>query len=265
MSHSVTIQTRTVTTGSPSAINTTFCRSWTGILKLAQVVPINRYYNNVNMAQILGAISVGLSGYALSQYNSTTIENLFFLLIATTFMISSFILVLSYLCSYTTESIISKTVFELLFHAIAFALLLAASVTLIQRVSNGYYKQDKLQLGASAVGIVIMSLEVDAINDQFLGSGDIFLMLMATAFMIGTAIFIISYIFSPVSEAIIGKTNYEIIYNSFALFFIMIASIVVLAQESQREFGRRMVSAILGIVDAILYAGNTAMAVKNKI
>ncbi|XP_008217154.2 uncharacterized protein LOC100677986 isoform X2 [Nasonia vitripennis] len=153
MSHSVTIQTRTVTTGSPSAINTTFCRSWTGILKLAQV----------------------------------------------------------------------------------------------------------------AVGIVIMSLEVDAINDQFLRSGDIFLMLMATAFMIGTAIFIISYIFSPVSEAIIGKTNYEIIYNSFALFFIMIASIVVLAQESQREFGRRMVSAILGIVDAILYAGNTAMAVKNKI
>ncbi|XP_003424504.1 uncharacterized protein LOC100677986 isoform X1 [Nasonia vitripennis] len=140
MSHSVTIQTRTVTTGSPSAINTTFCRSWTGILKLAQV--------------ILGAISVGLSGYSLSQYNSTTTENLFFLMIATTFMISSFILVLSYLCSYTTESIISKTVFELLFHAIAFALLLAASVTLIQRVSNGYYKQDKLQLGASICGLI---------------------------------------------------------------------------------------------------------------
>lgn len=59
-----------------------------------------------------------------------------------------------------------------------------------------------------AVGIIIMSLEVDAINEQFLGSGDIFLMLVATSFMIGTAIFIISYIFSPVSEAIIGKTNY---------------------------------------------------------
>ncbi|XP_011497505.1 PREDICTED: uncharacterized protein LOC105361901 isoform X2 [Ceratosolen solmsi marchali] len=153
MSHSVTIQTRTVTTGSPSAINTTFCRSWTGILKLAQVV----------------------------------------------------------------------------------------------------------------VGLVIMSLEVDAINESFLSSGDTFLMLVATAFMIGTAIFIISYVFSPVSEAIIGKTNYEIIYNSFALFFILIASIVVLAQETNQGLGRRMVAAILGIIDAILYAGNTALAVRNKL
>jgi hypothetical protein len=58
-----------------------------------------------------------------------------------------------------------------------------------------------------------MSLEVDAINESFLSSGDTFLMLVATAFMIGTAIFIISYVFSPVSEAIIGKTNYVSINN----------------------------------------------------
>ncbi|XP_011497499.1 PREDICTED: uncharacterized protein LOC105361901 isoform X1 [Ceratosolen solmsi marchali] len=150
MSHSVTIQTRTVTTGSPSAINTTFCRSWTGILKLAQVA--------------LGIVSVGLSGYVISHYfgGQTVTENLFFILIATTFMIASFLLVLSCLCSYTTESIISKTIFELLFHAFAFALLLAASVTLLTKVTKGRYynrtESEKLEMGAAICGLINATL-----------------------------------------------------------------------------------------------------------
>ncbi|KAL7288809.1 uncharacterized protein LOC106658876 [Trichogramma pretiosum] len=110
-----------------------------------------------------------------------------------------------------------------------------------------------------------MSLEVDAINEVALTAGDTFLMLMATAFMIGTAIFIISYIFSPVSEAIIGKTFYEIIYNSCALFFLLIASITVIAQESNRAFGAKLASAILGLIDGILYALSLALAVKYKV
>ncbi|XP_058791518.1 uncharacterized protein LOC131664446 isoform X1 [Phymastichus coffea] len=145
MSHSVTIQTRTVTTGSPSAINTSFFRSWTGILKLAQV--------------ILGAVCVGLVGYYISHHSVNNrylggTEITFFMLIATTFMIATTILVLSCCCSYTTESIISKTVFELLYHAFGFALLLAASVTLLVNVSNNYY-YDKNQLTAACIcGII---------------------------------------------------------------------------------------------------------------
>ncbi|XP_014236284.1 uncharacterized protein LOC106658715 [Trichogramma pretiosum] len=146
MSHSVTIQTRTVTTGSPSVINTTFCRSWSGILKLCQV--------------ILGVISVGLVGYVISHYPGAYLpvtETLFFMLIATTFMIASFVLVLSYLCSYTTESIISKTIFELLYHAFAFALLLAASVTLLTKVTRGRYHRsdsEQLEMGAAICGLI---------------------------------------------------------------------------------------------------------------
>ena len=63
-----------------------------------------------------------------------------------------------------------------------------------------------------------MGLEVSCINDiYYMTAGDTFLMLMATSFMIGTAIFIISYVFSPVSEAIIGKTNYVSIVPYFVL------------------------------------------------
>ncbi|XP_014213758.1 uncharacterized protein LOC106643231 isoform X1 [Copidosoma floridanum] len=141
MSHSVTIQTRTVTTGSPSSINVGFCKSWAGLLKIAQV--------------ILGIISVVIVFYAINNtYNGhSTFENLFFLLVATSFMMTSLILVLSSLCSFTTESIITKTIFELLYHALGFALLLAASVTLLTR-SRRYYNAEKMELTASILSII---------------------------------------------------------------------------------------------------------------
>ncbi|XP_058791520.1 uncharacterized protein LOC131664446 isoform X2 [Phymastichus coffea] len=153
MSHSVTIQTRTVTTGSPSAINTSFFRSWTGILKLAQVVS----------------------------------------------------------------------------------------------------------------GLIVMSLLVSAINEQQLFSRDIFLMLMATSFMMGTGIFIISYVFSPISEPIIGKTNYELIYNGLASLLLLIGGIIVVNDASHRLNSELMMAAgVIGIIDAILYTVNFAWAIRLK-
>lgn len=62
----------------------------------------------------LGIVCVGISAhdfgqYSGYQYNTTT--RLFFLLMVTTFMIASFILLLSCLASLSTGSIISKTIY----------------------------------------------------------------------------------------------------------------------------------------------------------
>ncbi|XP_066599855.1 uncharacterized protein [Prorops nasuta] len=148
MSHSVTIRTQTVTTGSSSTvlINTGYVKTWSGILKFLQLA--------------LGAVSVGIVGNQSEYYlrHSNTSE-LFFLLIATTFMIGTFIILLSCLASLSTASILSKTIYELIYHSIAFGLLLAASLTLLVHVNN--YKSSRnyeLLLGASICGLVNSAL-----------------------------------------------------------------------------------------------------------
>ncbi|XP_011633928.1 uncharacterized protein LOC105425072 isoform X2 [Pogonomyrmex barbatus] len=135
MSHSVMIRTQTVTTNASTiVINTSYLKTWSGILKLLQLA--------------LGIVCVGIVG---NEFNNTyRKEELFFLLITTTFMIGTFILLLSCLTSLSTASIISKTIHELLYHSIAFGLLLAASLTLMVYVNN--YRRTynyELLLGAS--------------------------------------------------------------------------------------------------------------------
>ena len=55
------------------------------------------------------------------------------------------------------------------------------------------------------LGLLVMCFELSL---DYRLNWDTFLLLMATAFMIGTGIFVCSYIFSPVTEAIISKTIY---------------------------------------------------------
>lgn len=144
MSHSVTIRTQTVTTGHSSSaiiINTSYLKSWRGLLKLLQLA--------------LGIVCVGIVGHEFSRYGYHTTGELFFLLITTTFMIATFILLLSCLTSFSTESIITKTIYELLYHSIAFGLLLAASLTLLVQVQNARRtSQYELLLGAAICGLV---------------------------------------------------------------------------------------------------------------
>ncbi|XP_012269317.1 uncharacterized protein LOC105693766 [Athalia rosae] len=125
MSHSVTIRTTTTTTGGSTIIlNTSYLKTLPGILKLLEV--------------LLGIACVGIAGHDFNYYGSwNTTAKLFYLLMVTTFLIASFILLISCLASLSTGPIISKTIYEVIFHSIGFGLLLAASLTLLVEVNRG--------------------------------------------------------------------------------------------------------------------------------
>lgn len=125
MSHSVTI-TRTVTTSNTTStlvVNTGYLKTLPGLLKLAQLVTYPSFchyklYNfpthfivNINLfLQILGAVCVGLvAWYYSNRYDY--VPSLFFLLMATTFLIGTFCLLVSCLFSLSTGGIISKTIY----------------------------------------------------------------------------------------------------------------------------------------------------------
>ncbi|KYN39843.1 hypothetical protein ALC56_05610 [Trachymyrmex septentrionalis] len=124
MSRSMTIRSQTVVTRSTAiVINTGYLKSWSGFLKMLQLA--------------LGIVCIGIVGY---EFNSSIVSRntaeLFFLLITTTFMISTFILLLSYLASLYTAKTIPKTIYEFLYYAVAFGLILAASLTLLVNIHN---------------------------------------------------------------------------------------------------------------------------------
>jgi len=130
MSHSVTI-TRTVTssnTTSTLVLNTGYLRTCPGLLKLAEL--------------IIGAICVGIVAYHYDRRYSYATPDLFFLLMATAFLIGTFCLLISCLFSLSTGGIISKTIYELIYHTVAAILLLIASVYLLVKIQD--YKHTSL-------------------------------------------------------------------------------------------------------------------------
>lgn len=132
MSHSVTI-TRTVTssnTTSTLVLNTGYLKTCQGLLKLAQLVrnlENSRRRRNPCASwqkwfplQIIGAACVGIMAYNFHNgyvYGGT--EALFFLLMATSFLIGTFCLLISCLFSLSTGGIISKTIYVSFTHKIA--------------------------------------------------------------------------------------------------------------------------------------------------
>ncbi|XP_043791597.1 uncharacterized protein LOC122714374 [Apis laboriosa] len=146
MSHSVTIRTQTVTSSSTAVIiNTGYLRTWSGSFKLFEL--------------ILGIVCVGIVGHHISSQNYIYAAELFFFLMTTTFMIGTFILLLSCLASLSTSSIIAKTTYELLYHSIAFGLYLAASLTYIVHVSNmKRYNEYEVLMAAAICGLVNSAL-----------------------------------------------------------------------------------------------------------
>ncbi|KOC66584.1 hypothetical protein WH47_08977 [Habropoda laboriosa] len=138
MSQSVTIRTHTVTNSSTAVIiNTGYLKTLGGLLKLFQLA--------------LGVVCVAIIANYFGPYRQySNAAELFFLLMTTSFLIGTFILLLSCLTSPSTSTIIAKTIYELLYHSIAFGLYLAASLTFIIHVSNmkGYAHYDTLMAGA---------------------------------------------------------------------------------------------------------------------
>ncbi|XP_017780746.1 PREDICTED: uncharacterized protein LOC108565681 [Nicrophorus vespilloides] len=144
MSHTVTV-TRTTTTTTTSAIilNTGYMKTYPGILKLLQT--------------ILGIVVVGLLGHYHKTFYYT--HEIFFLLMAVTFLIATFLLLLSCLTSISTASIISKTSYEVIYHGAACIMYIAASIAFLVKVSDnrrsGSYEPD---MAAGSIGLAIAIL-----------------------------------------------------------------------------------------------------------
>jgi hypothetical protein len=125
MSHAVTITRTTTTTSGTSAliINTGYMKTIPGLLKLAQL--------------IIGGFCVFFVGWHFwdyARYNSNT--ELFFLCFAVAFFVGTFCLLVSCLVSLSTGGIISKTIYELVYHSVAFILYLIASILLLIKSSD---------------------------------------------------------------------------------------------------------------------------------
>ncbi|KAG5678289.1 hypothetical protein PVAND_007976 [Polypedilum vanderplanki] len=145
MSHAVTITRTTTTTTSTSAIviNSGYLKTIPGLLKLAEL--------------IIGSICTFLVAYnfwSYSRYSGGT--ELFFLCIAVACVVGTFCLLLSCLLSLSTGGIISKTIYEFIYHTTAFILYIVASILLI--VKNNNYQTSHPFMIAGILGIINSAL-----------------------------------------------------------------------------------------------------------
>lgn len=152
MSHTVTITRTTVSTsGNAVFVNTGYLCTLPGVLKLAQL--------------ILGACCVGVVSYYLDRENNRWYHSqkpeLFFLLIAVSFLIGTFCLLTSCLISLSSASMISKTIYEVIYHGLAFILYLCAGLTLLIEVNHeksSYRNEYDPYLAAAVMGLVLAGL-----------------------------------------------------------------------------------------------------------
>lgn len=123
MSHSVTITRTTTSTTNTSYIvlNTGYLKSFPGILKLFELVSwssqgdddLLQYYRTVYLeySQLVGVAIVTLMAINYGDYSYYRHQDLFHFLMATTFMIGTFCLLLACLTSLSTGGIIAKTIY----------------------------------------------------------------------------------------------------------------------------------------------------------
>ncbi|KAH8303177.1 uncharacterized protein [Drosophila kikkawai] len=142
MSHSVTITRTTTSTTNTSYIvlNTGYLKTFPGILKLFELII---------GAAIVGILAYNYQGYR--HYYSSGQQDLFHYLMATTFMIGTFCLLLACLTSLSTGGIIAKTIYELIYHSVAAILYLASSTFLLIRLRD--VKHDAYMV-AGVLGLV---------------------------------------------------------------------------------------------------------------
>ncbi|KAG5900502.1 hypothetical protein JTB14_010912 [Gonioctena quinquepunctata] len=148
VAHSNSYRTTTTTTTSAIIINTGYLKSWPGLLKFAEL--------------ILGIVVVGLVSYYINKWNYINTPELFFLLMAVTFLVGTFILLTACLISISTASIISKTIYEVVYHGFAFVLYLAAGLTFIVEVNHykrQHYSRDyEPYFAAAIIGLIVSVL-----------------------------------------------------------------------------------------------------------
>lgn len=145
MSHSITV-TRTTTTTTATAIilNTGILTTPSGLLKLFET--------------IIGAICLGLIAYYRTDRNGFTgnSEHTLFFLVTFAFLVTTFLLLVSFLISLMAASMIPKIIFEFMYHLFAFIFYISASLALLIYLSNHkryeYYYEGKM--AAAVLGLV---------------------------------------------------------------------------------------------------------------
>ncbi|CAB3236362.1 unnamed protein product [Arctia plantaginis] len=123
----------------------------------------NVAFRLLKVAQLLlGAACVGVVGYYMDngywRYNQKA--ELFYLLVAVSFLIGTFCLITSHLVS-LSSSMITKTVYEVIYHGLAFILYLCAGLTLLIEVNhrkNSYGSVYEAYLAAAIMGLVMAGL-----------------------------------------------------------------------------------------------------------
>ncbi|GAB6028741.1 hypothetical protein CHUAL_004560 [Chamberlinius hualienensis] len=143
MAPTVTI-TRTTTTSTSSVsyiiCNTDFLKSIPGILKLIETV--------------INIICVGIMSYYINHSYFYSYE-MFFVLVACTFLITTAIMLFSCIVSLVTSKMLPKTMFHYLYHAVGFLLYLSAGLTLVIKVSNRkHYADYEPKIAAGVLGLV---------------------------------------------------------------------------------------------------------------
>ncbi|XP_055302343.1 uncharacterized protein LOC129568455 [Sitodiplosis mosellana] len=147
MSQQQTVRITTTETTNSSAliINSGYLSTIPGLLKVSQF--------------ILGCICVGIIAYHFNDRHISTTSELFYYLMCVTFLICTTILLVSCLISWSTGGIISKTIYELIYHCVAAILIIIASVALIvvindRSVSHIYRPIYKELLAAGVIGLI---------------------------------------------------------------------------------------------------------------
>ncbi|XP_054268563.1 CKLF-like MARVEL transmembrane domain-containing protein 8 isoform X1 [Macrosteles quadrilineatus] len=118
MSHTVTV-TRTTTSTTTSAIilNTGYCKTAPGLLKIAEVI----------IGLVIFILMNIYSDY-FYLYSRGFTEHMYLFLVVFACLVSSTCLFLSCLFSLSTSSIISKTLYEFTYHGVAFLLYLVTMI-----------------------------------------------------------------------------------------------------------------------------------------
>ncbi|KAK3915116.1 CTP synthase, partial [Frankliniella fusca] len=88
---------------------------------------------------LIGAAIVGITAHYGSNYYHnylTQTPEIFLCIVATTFLVGTACLLLSCILSISTASILPKTIFEVIYHSVAFILYLAASINFLVEVNQ---------------------------------------------------------------------------------------------------------------------------------
>ncbi|XP_067013364.2 uncharacterized protein [Anabrus simplex] len=111
---------------------------------------------------LLGTACVGMICYVADNRSYRyylDVPERFFMLMSVAFLIGTFCLLLSCILSLSAGTVIAKTVYEVIYHGLAFILYLAASLTLlieVQKYTSRYSSSTDIKLyqAASIVGLV---------------------------------------------------------------------------------------------------------------